>query len=1091
MEEMLMENNQNIVLNSKEVFEKTQLSVSALSGGIVRTKAFYNALGANALVDFLKGKGLEIKTCLHDCSKMLAELEVSDVQLENLYIDVRAVFDENELFIPKKHFDLGILPDIYLFVKVDEKLENGTVLGFIKPEHVNTQNKNQEFYFVNREALSSPVAFSALLKSSPKKVQHAISENADATIEKLIMLYMDNDIDGLKLQKLLVFLKNSEVAREKLVEFENFERLSYFAIKEFKNLDVNDNDFTKYIRSLISNDEFSNFETKSDLDVLFNEQPKNKATGIFLENEKSFTGIAETLIATGAVAGAVVAGASAIAEEELPITKAVLETAGETAEIVATNLIKHTSLGEDETSIDTIPTEEFIPLDEALSSPVAEIEPLEIEDEVQVEELPVVEETVEQSEISESSEEVTTENDKVEKVQSAEVDTTDEILTDETSEILNETKGLDISSASDLELVIEGEEENLTDFGGLDDLLLDEPTLDENSAQTEADVVFDDEVDDATPSLETVEVLAQDEGGLETETPLEVENTESVEDEDVLGEVGILENLETEEINLEENFENVEELPVLGENIEEISENEKELEENVLDVASEPEQVAEETPDTQELLPTEENLELQNSEIDLQNVDLENIALDETLILDETSEQEVPSVEIQPTEEETVTFEEEQDLDLGIIDLASENAFAIDEPVIEETPLQTELVLEEELPMDVFEETPEEKVENLESSETLEPEDILSVSDEMDLLLNVEPEPIEEVVAQEEVSTETPIKTGFIEFVDDEIAESSEKAQEQVSSLTPEDGFSLDDLLSFEDDLTENSQENSDEETPEKPTFADDIEDDTQTVEDISYQEEVVDAEALAKKQEVSETLDELVEHSEDNNTDFAFALDTQKKSSNNKIVIAILSLLALIGVSGALYFVFNQNNASQQNNEPEVQPGESVGNPDNSLDIDISTDENSPTTDINIPVAKSEDGTVPAETLTIQKIKKDFSQPNTYLQVSKIVWDVPEYLTYNDDFSKYLQNLGSTIKVNLTSDLLLISENTIFDKVKLKIKLTNSGKSFDVMVADGSGVKSVDDLVLQSVKNTLNQLKPPVNSLETADEELTVTIYL
>ena len=130
-------------------------------------------------------------------------------------------------------------------------------------------------------------------------------------------------------------------------------------------------------------------------------------------------------------------------------------------------------------------------------------------------------------------------------------------------------------------------------------------------------------------------------------------------------------------------------------------------------------------------------------------------------------------------------------------------------------------------------------------------------------------------------------------------------------------------------------------------------------------------------------------------------------------------------------------------------------------------------------------------EPLTIQKIKKDFSQPNTYLSVSKIVWDVPEYLTYNDDFNTYLQTLGSTLKLNLSSDLLLISENTVFDKVKVMIELKDSGKKYSAEIAEGCGTQVVDDLVLQSVKNTLNLLKPPVNSLETADEQLFITIYL
>ena len=150
------------------------------------------------------------------------------------------------------------------------------------------------------------------------------------------------------------------------------------------------------------------------------------------------------------------------------------------------------------------------------------------------------------------------------------------------------------------------------------------------------------------------------------------------------------------------------------------------------------------------------------------------------------------------------------------------------------------------------------------------------------------------------------------------------------------------------------------------------------------------------------------------------------------------------------------------------------------------------PVTAVQVPAQTPSTNAKPVpEPLTLQKIKKDFSQPNTYLSVSKIVWDVPEYLTYNDDFSSYLQTLGSTLKLNLSCDLLLISENTMFDRVKVRIQLKESGKKYSAEIIDGCGTQSVDDLVLQSVKNTLNLLKPPVNSLDTADEDLYITIYL
>ena len=198
------------------------------------------------------------------------------------------------------------------------------------------------------------------------------------------------------------------------------------------------------------------------------------------------------------------------------------------------------------------------------------------------------------------------------------------------------------------------------------------------------------------------------------------------------------------------------------------------------------------------------------------------------------------------------------------------------------------------------------------------------------------------------------------------------------------------------------------------------------------------------------------------------------------------------------MLFEINSNNSNFEDMSMDLNdivPDESVVKTDIPVSDNIKSNENKKENVANEPqvpqqLPKEDVKPIP-EQLSMQKIKKDFSQPNTYLSVSKIVWDVPEYLTYNDDFSSYLQALGSSVKLNLSSDLLLIAENTLFNKVKVKIQLKDSGRKFSAELTDSCGSKVVDDLVLQSVKNTLNLMQPPVNSLDTADEDLFLTIYL
>ena len=299
--------------------------------------------------------------------------------------------------------------------------------------------------------------------------------------------------------------------------------------------------------------------------------------------------------------------------------------------------------------------------------------------------------------------------------------------------------------------------------------------------------------------------------------------------------------------------------------------------------------------------------------------------------------------------------------------------------------------------------------------------------------------------------------------------------------------FTLDELLSMGEDLSEGSA------TSEKDNM------DTSSVN--AGVSEIFDNETVETEQQA--------EDAEPGSSDFAFALDNKSPIPKKLLVpiAAFVTVVCLIG-AGAWYFlsqnksvssnvdiVDNSNFEDMSMDLNDIVPDESVVKTDIPVSDNIKSNENKKENVANEPqvpqqLPKEDVKPIP-EQLSMQKIKKDFSQPNTYLSVSKIVWDVPEYLTYNDDFSAYLQSLGSSVKLNLSSDLLLIAENTLFNKVKVKIQLKDSGRKFSAELTDSCGSKVVDDLVLQSVKNTLNLMQPPVNSLDTADEDLFLTIYL
>ena len=1097
MENLLIADNQDITLTEKEVLEESQNSVRTIADNLLKTKAYYNALAANAVMQYLKDKGLlrgEIVN-MHSSSKMLVDFEIADIQLPNLYIDVRAVFDENEIFIPKKHFENKLVPDIYLIMKLDDDLTNGTLLGFVEPAKINKQNQNDEYYFVNKSILTPPSKLTELINSFALMQQYVISESAELVIEKLIMLYMDHDIDDTKLEKLIDYLKNSVIAREKLIEFENFERLSYMALQEFKNLDVENNDFSKYIRTLVATDEFAQFDDKSDdLSELFGDET-SQPKGLFVDDVVEAVPMDEP-----AVEEVPAEEKTIVDEEDLPLTKAV-----------------HDEIAHDEVQE---------PVEEEIEAEVFDdIEELAVPEENSAE---VIEDTLEAAADSVSEEGDTSVFDEFDAFDAGdEFDIPDELLAEEEQPAAVEETH-DVTQ----------EPENAPDIEEIS------PVVDE--AEVAADEVTEEIVSDETIASGETSVETLDPDTLIVEPAIEEENIElsaiDAEPATAIEE----ENIELSAIDAEPataiEEENIELSAIDAEPATAIEEENIELPA----VETEPEMTIEEEPATEDIVEPDETVITdedinQNSENLTESLNSEDLELQ----LDEPVSEnlETENIELEPIEEISLETPENVTEDI-ITDSAHEKEEPKELDVAQALDLDT-VNLDSDTVIGLSEGIMDVKdVEDVQTGEPA-PEETLS-ADELDNIVfdteNTEEEPqTPEAPSEESVSAMQefePVETVTDEDVENAIAQSQaneDKKEEHSSDIdllmgmdnsSDADNLSLEELLSMENDLSASDDPHSafhfsDSEDEDEHGDAKNA---TKTVAASAEELEMLAADLDDGPEAVIQDNTPKVEDTEDDEdlSNFAFAVDSRAQGNNaKKILIPVAALVTVLGLAGAgAWYFLSHGKSAAGTGSIDV---DNIGTGGADIDLNnVVTPENPPVADIKLPAEtaakpavpqakKAEDKKVPPsavpeaqpastennaeaaapEPLTIQKIKKDFSQPNTYLSVSKIVWDVPEYLTYNDDFNTYLQTLGSTLKLNLSSDLLLISENTVFNKVKVKIELKDSGKKYSAELAEGCGTQVVDDLVLQSVKNTLNLLKPPVNSLETADEELFITIYL
>ena len=122
---------------------------------------------------------------------------------------------------------------------------------------------------------------------------------------------------------------------------------------------------------------------------------------------------------------------------------------------------------------------------------------------------------------------------------------------------------------------------------------------------------------------------------------------------------------------------------------------------------------------------------------------------------------------------------------------------------------------------------------------------------------------------------------------------------------------------------------------------------------------------------------------------------------------------------------------------------------------------------------------------------QKPSGTPLPYITVRSVAWEVPDYLSYSDKVKKYLQTAGKSIRLTLSSDLLLTNEYAYSNQVKVELKLKNDGTIQDAQITKSSGSNQINDIVLRTVKDTLKVVKPAPGEIPTPDFKLGLIINL
>lgn len=591
---------------------------------------------------------------------------------------------------------------------------------------------------------------------------------------------------------------------------------------------------------------------------------------------------------------------------------------------------------------------------------------------------------------------------------------------------------------------IEDEPENEEDSAEIDDLSeLEESGEELNLTEPEEIPDFSETPGEPEQEEETVE---------EKETP-ELLNTEDSEEEDTLTleEDEPMELLEeaAEEMTLESDEESVpeaaeEETPAESAPVEEIEETDETEHEDIFAAAE------------------EEPLELETHD-ELELSDLETLDEHEEMVLEEVHEEQPEEIEPEPafeeneeaapeepvaeiSEHEELTELESDDEPLGLLEHEEIPDFSQDleetaepeaqEPVISE---ETEAIeLTEEAPEEILPESGEETIE-----ETIqEPEEPKSEFAEL-----LEEEPVEN--NEEQIS-----EYAGIELIDEDSTPSDEPVEETQpeNEVNEEIQGLLDDelmqLLSSDDDSDENTESEA----------ADDN--------NLDLIAESGDSESENQEENGEEVIDSLYEEAPEAPAEGESAQEEFMQPEPGKngglakklIAAAVVLFLITTGSITALYLNQNKQAANQ-----DALPDADMPMQDGSL----------PDAAANLPQNKDDSASPMSQDLN-KSITNVFSDQPAALTITKISWEVSQSLANDDSFRNYLQVAGKNLQMNLQNDLSYTTEINYNPKVKVSFEISKDNTIKRIQVTESSGSEQIDNVVLQSIKETLKYVNAP-----------------
>ena len=169
-------NTDNFLIEENDI-EFAQNICKVIENSDIRNRAVANNLASKIAERFFEKGSLDIDTMsgLHNIGHVLEDIDIADIYINGSYIDVRLYFNDEELGVPKAHFDNNLLPVAYMFIKITPDLSGATVTGFMQPEEIDTSNTKDGFIIIDETKLVSFYDIEPLLitKEDPFNINEA------------------------------------------------------------------------------------------------------------------------------------------------------------------------------------------------------------------------------------------------------------------------------------------------------------------------------------------------------------------------------------------------------------------------------------------------------------------------------------------------------------------------------------------------------------------------------------------------------------------------------------------------------------------------------------------------------------------------------------------------------------------------------------------------------------------------------------------------------------------------------------------------------------------------------------------------------